>query len=138
MKLERLTELNALLNMDEKGDDVLDVDEDAPKKDENSVGDGDPDGTGERGGEVDEPGNEEGVSMEEEAEIDAESDEPEYSTSQEFKTPAPEPQSTRADESHGVKSLKERLAQKRAVVDARESFRPKPTQELPKAVNQTL
>lgn len=30
-KLERLTELNALLNMDEKGDDAVDVDEDAPK-----------------------------------------------------------------------------------------------------------
>ena len=138
VKLERLTELNALLNMDEKGDDVLDVDEDAPKKDENSVGDGDPDGTGERGGEGDEPGDEGVAPVEEEVEMDAESDEPQHGTAQEVKTPAPEPLSARADESHGVKSLKERLAEKRAVVDARESFRPKPTQELPKAVNQTL
>ena len=76
--------------------------------------------------------------MEEEAEIDAESDEPEHNAEQEDKTPASEPLSARADEPHGVKSLKERLAEKRAVVDARESFRPKPVQELPKAVNQTL
>ena len=31
-KLDRLAELNALLNMDEKGDDALDVDEEAPKQ----------------------------------------------------------------------------------------------------------
>mgnify|MGYP002624747585 CR=1 FL=1 len=31
-KLDRLAELNALLNMDEKGDDALDVDDEAPKQ----------------------------------------------------------------------------------------------------------
>lgn len=34
-KLERLSELNALLNMDEKGEDSIDVDEDSPKSEKN-------------------------------------------------------------------------------------------------------
>ena len=34
-KLERLSELNALLNMDEKGEDSIDVDEDSPKPEKN-------------------------------------------------------------------------------------------------------
>ena len=132
MKLERLSELNALLNMDEKGEDALDLDEDAPKKDENGIGDGDPSGKG------DEPGDDEDAPAEEEADIDTEADEPEHNTGYESKISVPEPVTVREAEPQGVKSLKERLAEKKAVVDARESFRPVPVQKLPKAVNQSL
>ena len=121
-KLTRLTELNALLNMDEKGDDVLDVDEDAPKKDERSE-----DTPEDRGGEdIDD-----GVGAREDPEEDI------PVTADERKTPGPEPVNPRATDGHEIKSLRERLEQKKAVVEARDSFREN-LAKLPKAVNQTL
>ncbi|MBO4908025.1 MAG: helicase [Lachnospiraceae bacterium] len=36
-KLDRLAELNALLNMDEKGDDAVDMDDDAPKQEQSQT-----------------------------------------------------------------------------------------------------
>ena len=121
-KLTRLTELNALLNMDEKGDDVLDVDEDAPKKEER-----DGDTQENRGGEDIDDGD--GVREEPEEDIPV--------TTDERKNPGPEPASVRATDGHGIKSLRERLEQKKAVVEARDSFHEN-LAKLPKAVNQSL